>query len=189
MPPGSPAVSHQWANAHPKGVCLGISFPWEPPGMFTKFFLIPNFLQVSTDSPYHRIVILFSCKHLETDLTKPSFSPTFLYTLPHNQNTVLHKRTDTHSLNGTRLTPSTLTLTFRTKTMVYTSCTVLTMSFSWNLNNTSTLVDQLQALRFFRQSAGPAMRRSTVPNTQQMVITRTQPITPTALSRRIHALI
>ena len=66
---------------------------------------------------------------------------------------------------------------------------MLMMSFSWNLNNASTLVDRLQALRFFRKSAWPEMIRYTVPNTQQMVITIIQPITPTTISRRIHIII
>ena len=71
VPPGSPAVSHQCASAHPNGVSLGISFPWEPPTMLTKFFLIPNFLRVSTGNPGHRLLILFRCEHLDlTDLTE-----------------------------------------------------------------------------------------------------------------------
>ena len=44
----------------------------------------------------------------------------FPYTLPCNQNTVLDKQADTHSLKGTRLTHTTLTLIFRTKNVVYT---------------------------------------------------------------------
>ena len=45
---------------------------------------------------------------------------TFLDTLPRNQKTLLHKQADTHSLQGTHLTHTTLTLIFRTKAMVST---------------------------------------------------------------------
>jgi len=56
VPPGSPAISHQCANARPKGVCLGISFPWEPPMRFTKFLSVHYRLKISTsNSPYSRI--------------------------------------------------------------------------------------------------------------------------------------
>lgn len=89
---------------------------------------------------------LFSYKHGNRSHRSPS---TFLYTLPHNGNAVLHKWS--HFLNGTRLThiALTLTLTFRTKAMVYTSCTVLTMSFSWNLNNTNNISRSAASFKIF----------------------------------------
>ena len=132
-------------------------------------------------------MILFSYKHLETDLTEacpPSFTlfPTI--------------RTQ-YYINGLTLTPW----------MEHVSLTPHSLwhleQKPWFIHNTQcwccplagilitliTLVDQLQALRFFRKSAWPEMIRYTVPNTQQMVITIIQPITPTTISRRIHVII
>ena len=86
--------------------------------VFTKFFLIPNFLQVSANKPLTPYSDLVQLETLGNRSHRRL--STFLYTLPRNQNTVLHKWADTHSLNGTCLTHTTLTLTFRTKAMVST---------------------------------------------------------------------
>ena len=74
--------------------------------VFTKFFLIPNFLQVSANKPLTPYSDLVQLETLGNRSHRRL--STFLYTLPHKRNTVVHKQADNHSVNGKLLTARSL---------------------------------------------------------------------------------